>query len=350
MADLMPTLVQCCRCSRQFPVRAQMNLGTGDRIPMLVVHEDVDNVEAALEQATCQVCLRKTGPANRGLYEILKGLGLKNEEDEASLPREAAVVVHVREESEATANIGVVVSDSRPREVAIFDPLIGTSIEMPRLELPAPQRGHHRGTCRDDWRSQPSEPRVPRALREAGHMSESSAPVTHLTGAIGKSGGNQAVLVVARAEIHKRDEARRLERAEKFDKLFFWLSLTLARIYKNAAKTEVWDLVDTFDRKLGEAASLDALQRGKKGLLVALGTSAEGLEELCLQFYQPREHLRIRKPEVVTMDAFEGGRRPEFWDLKGGKKPAFYQFEVVRTRNLSPLPNSLLPGADEDPR
>lgn len=347
MADLMPITARCHKCSRTLPVRAQMNLDSGDKIPLLVVLSEVGSVEEALVQAICQVCLHKTGSADRGLYEVLMRLGLKNGEDEAKPPSDAAVVVYVRQEHAAPL-VGVVVSSSRPREVSIVDPLTGQSIQVTRPTEPSVRDRRSHGECRDDWRFISSESCVPRNLREAEHISKPSAAKKHLTGAIGRSGDNAAVLEAAMAGICKRDEERRLERAKKFDKLIHWLRLTLAKIRNRAKAQEVWGLVDTFERKIGEAANLDAHNRGKKGVLAVLGTSAEDLEGLCLQCYSPWERLRILNPEVVTMDAFEGGRRPESWDLRGGKRPTFYEFEVVRTKSSLAVPNPSLPGGDGD--
>ncbi|MEK7619837.1 MAG: hypothetical protein AAB413_01195 [Patescibacteria group bacterium] len=343
MQKQTPLMANCSQCSRSFPIRAQMQV-SGVSLPMLVVLPQVDSVEAALEQATCQVCLNKTGPADRGLHQVLKNLGLKDE-DEAPALREAAVTVRPALEVPARTGSAVVIS-TRPREVTVVDPLMGTSIERPRLALPARDRGPRR----DDRRSPPSESRLPRSL----HQPDRHKPlpkVEHLTGAIGQTAANAAVLEVAMKAAKVRDEAKRLEREEKFNKLLFWLKLSLARIRKNAATTEVWNFVETFKRKLSEAASLDSNQRGKKGLLAELGTSVEGLEALCHEFYSGKEPLQPRRPiEVVTLDAFEGGRRPETWDKKGGRKPAFYQLKVVRTKNSLPVPNPPLPNGDEDQR
>lgn len=340
MGQQMPSLVKCNQCARTFPVRAQMQV-QGTALPMLVVLSQVDSVEAALEQATCQVCLGKTGPIDRGLYEILKALGLQSEE--ASRSREVMVVVATADRP--VRNSAVVIS-SRPREVAMFDPLMGTSIEV---HTP-PVHDRLRGPRRDNQRPVQSEPRVPRALREPERR-ERPIRVQHLSTTLGRSGDNAAVLEQATVGIRQRDEARRLERAKKFEKLMFYLLLSLGRIRKNATKVEVWDLVDIFERKLGEAVSLDSQQRGKKGLLTALGTSAEELESLCVSVYLGTTRLLVRSPrEFVTIDAYEGSRRPESWDMRGGRRPAFHQFEVVRTKNLLPVPNPPLPDGDEDPR
>lgn len=348
MGEQMPSIVKCSQCPRTFPVRAQMQVK--DRsLPMLVVLQEVVSVEVALTQATCQVCLGKAGPPDRGLHEVLKGFGLKDEEDMSTPPREAAVVVHVREEC-AVHTVGVVVSDARSREVAMVDPLMGTSIQVTRsLTLPARAR-RPSGSRREQWRPVSNEPRVPRALCEP-ELREPSPKVEHLTGTIGSSSGNATVLGVAMKAAKERDEVRRLERAQKFGKILFWLTLTLARIRKNAATTEVWDLVETFERKLSEAAKFDAQQRGRKGLLAMLGTSTEEFEAFCLEFYLAKEPLHFVRPvEIVTIDAFEGVRRPESWDEKGGKKPAFYELEVVRIKNSLPVPLPPLPDGGEDPR
>lgn len=348
MADLMPSSVQCCRCSRQFPVCAQMNLDSGDKIPMFVVLSQVSSVKEALKQATCQVCLAHQGPADRGLYEILKELGLKDE-DEASPPREVAVVIHAREEH-AVPTVGVVVSGLRPREVAIVDPLMGTAIQVTRpMEPPARDR-RPRTPPRDHLRLASIKSRVPRALRAFERVGSPPLKVKSLTGAIG-IGRNQAVLEQVQSDIRQRDEDRRRERAKKFGKLLFYLRLTLARIRKNAAKTEVWDLVETFERKLGEAVSFDPQSRGRKKLFAKLGTSEEDIQSLCFQFYQqPRARGHIRNPEIVTVDAFKDGRRSESWDMRGGRKPVFYEFEVVRTKSSFPVPDLPLPSGDSDPR
>lgn len=343
MGQEMTSFVKCSQCLRSFPVRAQMQF-EGKALPMLVVLSQVDIVEAALEQATCQVCLGKTGSADRGLYKVLKMLGLKDE-DEVPPPREAVVIVHVREDH-AAPTMGVAISDARLREVAMVDPLMGTSIEVQTQHA---RDRRPRGPRRDDSRSAQSEPRVPRALR-VPECREPPPEVEHLTGAIGDLGDNSAVLGVAMKAAKERDEARRLERAEKFEKLTHWLKLMLAKIRKRAQAQEVWNLVETFERKLSEAEKLDAQQRSKKGLLATLGTSKEGLEELCLRFRQSWERVRVRNPDIITVDAFEGGRRPEFWDLKGGKKPAFYQFVVIRTKSSLPVSNPSFLVGDEYPR
>ena len=343
MQKQTPLMANCSQCSRSFPIRAQMQV-SGVSLPMLVVLPQVDSVEAALEQATCQVCLNKTGPADRGLHQVLKNLGLKDE-DEAPALREAAVTVRPALEVPARTGSAVVIS-TRPREVTVVDPLMGTSIERPRLALPARDRGPRR----DDRRSPPSESRLPRSL----HQPDRHKPlpkVEHLTGAIGQTAANAAVLEVAMKAAKVRDEAKRLEREEKFNKLLFWLKLSLARIRKNAATTEVWNFVETFKRKLSEAASLDSNQRGKKGLLAELGTSVEGLEALCHEFYSGKEPLQPRRPiEVVTLDAFEG--RPSSRDVgqEGWAQARLLPAQGRSDQELSPVPNPPLPNGDEDQR
>lgn len=357
MGTTMPMMATCCECYRALPVNAQMQTDQGS-LPLLVVLTEVDSVEAALEAVKCQKCLNKTGSPDRGLYEVLKRLGLKDE-DETSAPREATVVIQATESRPAKTG-GAVVITSRPREVTIVDPLMGTSIQVARLELPARQRG--RGQRRDDWRPAPSEPRVPRALRKTEHREPATKTKAEpFTGSIGDCATNAAVLGVAMKVAKERDEARRLERAQKdearrlerakaFDKLMFWLRLTLAKIRKQAPFREVWNLVDTWERKLSEAVSIDPLSRGKKWLMEERGTSRAELESLRLRFYEkPWTWRRCAKDRLDTLDAFEGGRRPESWDEKGGKKPALYEFEVVGQAEIK-VSNTPLPGGDEDPR
>jgi len=342
----MPAMASCSQCQRAFPVRAQMQVGETS-IPMLVVLEEVGDVESALAQATCQVCLSRQGPVDRGLYRVLKDLGAEDLDSVTPAAR-GAVVVASRDEQPTRQRVAVVIQRGPPREVAIVDPLVGTSLVLPTMERPGRDR---RGPPLHAGRPPSSEPRLPRALREPEPAREPERPVPHLTGAIGASGDNAAVLKAAQEGIRKRDEASRLERARKFNKIFFYLGLTLPRIHKNAATSEVWELVDTFQRKLGEAVSLDPRSRGRNKLLAELGTSSEKLESLCLLAYEkPLAWKRSPGAVCEKMDAFEGGRRPESWDEKGGKKPAFYELEVVRTQSSLPIPNPPLPGGDEDPR
>ena len=340
----MPAMANCSQCSRAFPVRAQMQV-PGTTLPMLVVLEEVDGMEAALAQATCQVCLKKSGPADRGLHGVLKALGLKDE-DEVSASREPMVVVRPAPEAPTRAGAAVVITSGTPREVTVFDPLMGTSIAVQSgLTLPDRTRGLRHGNRRPPQ----SEPRLPRALREPERREPPSA-VESLRGAIAESGRNAAVLRAAQEELRQRDEARRLERKEKFGKLMHWLRLTLARIRKNAASKEVWSLVETFERKVWEAADLNS-RGGMNAVWTALCTSKEELEALCLKVYE-RPMAWERSKDVVweRMDAFEGGRRPESWDQKGGKRPSFYELEVVCFKSSTPDPNPPLPSGDEPAR
>ncbi|MBI4435670.1 hypothetical protein HY630_03290 [Candidatus Uhrbacteria bacterium] len=310
-----------------------MNLG--DRsIPLLVVPGGVSSIEEALEAATCQVCLGKTGSPDRGLYRVLKDLGAEDLDSAITPASRGAVVVASRDEQPTRQRGAVVVQSGRPREVAIFDPLLGTSLVLPTRVR------DRRGPPLHAGRPPSSEPRLPRAPREVGH----------LTGAISKSRDNAAVLEAVRAGIEERAQERRRQRAEAFEKLIFYLRLTLARIRKNAATSEVWERMETFVAKLDEAVSLDA-QRDRKGILQTLGTSEAELVALCLMVYQ-KPSTWVWKPGSMseTIDAFEGGRRPEHWDEKGGRKPRFYAVEVLRSNSSFPVPNPPLPGGDEDPR
>lgn len=340
----MPAQATCCQCHQTRPIKAEMNLG--DRsIPLLVVPQDVSSIEEALEAATCQVCLKKSGPVDRGLFQVLMALGAEDLDSVTPASR-GAVVVASRDEPIRQRG-AVVVQRGPPLQVAIVDPLAGTSLVLPARERP----GRDRRGPPPHARLSHSHPRLPDALRDPEPVRDPEPPVEHLTGAIGESGGNAAVLEVAKGVIRQRDEAKRRERAQKFDKLLFYLRLMLARVRKNAATSEVWDLVEVFERKLWEAVEVDPASRGPRKIRAQLGTSDEEIEALCLRFYE-KPSSWTRKPGMVCekMDAFEGGRRPEFWDMKGGRKPAFYELEIVRTKSSLPIPNHPLPGGNEDPR
>lgn len=348
MGQPMPATTQCSQCMRTFPVRAQMQV-EGKSLPMLVVLPEVISVDEALEQATCQVCLKKTGLPDRGLYEILKRLGLKDEEDDAPSPREVTVI-RVRE-GHTTPTVGVVVSDSRPREVTIFDPLMGTSIQVTHQEPPAHER-RSRDPRRDDWRASPSEPRLPSVLRERKRDIKPEPKVEHLTGTLADSAANAAALETAMKAAKERDEAKRRVRLAKFGGFMGSVARLLARIREAAALTDVQDEVAEFRAKLSKAAGVDPKSRGKKRLTEHLGTSQGELERLCYFFYEPRERRHILNPEIIDVDAFEGDRRPEFWDQNGGMRADFYvvQVEIVRTKSTMPIFNPPRSGGDDDSR
>lgn len=341
----MPAQATCCQCHKSRPVKAQMNFE--DRsIPLLVVPQDVSSIEEALAAATCQVCLSRKGSVDRGLYQILKNLGAEDLDCTTPVVARGAIVAS-RDEQPSRERGAVVIQRGQPQEVVIVDPLVGTSLVRPVRE----RSGHdHRGSPHrgHGWNPAPSEPRLPDVLRDPEPVREPEPPVEHLTGAIGQSGGNAAVLEAAKGVIRQRDEAKRRERAQKFDSLMFWLKLTLARIRKQAAQREIWNLVEAFQRKLGEVSYLDLEQRGKRRLLEQLGTSEDEIQSLCLRIYERQSNWR-RSQETVceTIDAFEGGRRPEHWNIESGRKPAFYELEVVRTKSNLPIPNSPLSGGDE---
>ncbi len=334
----IPTQATCQLCGRTFPVRSQMQID-GKSLPMLVVPHKVDSVEAALEQATCQVCLSKTGPPDRGLHQVLKDLGAEDHNTDVTAPPGAVVVASG---NEPPRERGAVIQRGPPKEVTMFDPLMGTSVATPPLKVPV----RDRSLRRDDWRSAPNEPRLPHALR-GSEGPVAKAVAEPFTASIGHNPQNAAVLEAAQAAIRQRDEAKRLERVQKFEKVMHWLRLALARIRKNAGKMEVWNLIETFERKVREAADLRS-RGGMNSVRALLGTSENELEVLCLEYYLQKVPLRFPYPvEIIKLDAFEDGRRPESWDQRGVKKPAFYELEVVRIRSTLPIPNPPLSGGDE---
>lgn len=330
MGQPMPTSANCSRCLRTFPVRSSVQVGDVF-LPMFVVLEDVRTIEEALAQATCQVCLKNQGSLEGDLYQTLMRLGCESLAPTSTISRG---IKPRRGLPTQPSLLGVKMVDgwnpdpTRPS-------LLGVTIERPR-----PPKQVVRPAL--------SEPRLPGFLRKEA-PSEPERPIEHLRGKMGEFGHNAAVLGAAHSESLERAQARRSERAQKFCNLFFWLRLALARIRKNAAEREVWNLVDTFQRKLVEAASLDLQNRGIKKLLAQLGTSSEELESLCLGFYQkPSTWRRSRGTISEKMDAFKDGCRPELWDMKGCRKPAFYEFEVLRPkRSFSKRYDSLPDLCDE---
>jgi hypothetical protein len=284
---------------------------------MFVVLADVNSVEEALAQATCQMCLNKHGAADRDLYKILLGLGC-----ESPAPATPSLGgFRTRPGRSTTPTLEGTVILGAPARRPDGPSTVGLSIEMSR---------------------HPSKNQPP-SVRDR--------KVVPLKGAIADMGSNTAVLEVAKQASMEREQAMRAARAERFDKIFLWLRLTLARIRKQAGTGEVWNQVEIFKRKLSEAVEIDPKCRGVTKLLAEIGTSREELESLCLMSYdKPFTRKRLHGAVCEKMDAFEGGRRPESWDAKGGRKPAFYEFEVVRPKSSSPIPNSPLTDGNDKPR
>lgn len=316
MGHPMPATTQCSRCSRTLPVRSCVQVGDA-YLPMFVVLTDVGTVEEALAQATCQMCLKNGGPSERDLYKILLGLGCESDTPVASslggiLPRRG------RSTTPSLSGVSIVEGWNR-------DPtrpsLAGVTIERPRRP-------------RQDWRPSASEPRLPSVLRERKRDIEPEPKVEHLTGGLADSAANKAALETAMQAAKEREQAKRRVRLCKFGGFKGGLTRLLARIRETAALTDVQDEVAQFRAKLIVAAGFDPKSRGKKRLMEHLGTSQGELEHLCYFLYKPRERRHIPNPEVISVDAFEGDRRPESWDQDGGMRPDVYvvQVEIVRTK------------------
>lgn len=333
MGHAMPATTQCSRCSRILPVRSCVQVGD-TYLPMFVVLMDVGTVEEALAQATCQMCLSNKGPPERDLYKILLGLGC--ESAAPTLPTLGGIPSR-RGRPTAPSLSGVSIVEGWNRDPT-RPSLAGVTIERPRRPV-------------QDWRPSASEPRLPRVLRQERPL-EPERPVKHLTGSIGDSAANVVALEAAMKAAKERDEAKRRVRLAKFGGFMGSLTRLLARIRETAALADVQDEVAQFREKLSVAAGFDPKSRGKKRLTEHLGTSQGELERLCYFFYGLRERRHIPNPEIISVDAFEGGRRPEFWDQNGGMRPDFYvvQVEIVRMRSTTPIPNIPLSGGGGDPR
>lgn len=342
----MPTMATCCQCSRAFPVRSQMQAERGS-LPMLVVPSEVDSMETALTQATCQVCLNTQGSVDRGLHRVLLALGVKDAVSRPNLARAMMVTpVPVVRSVSPTRNQALRAFAILPRSqvVSSINPLTGMTIDA----TPPPERKQRSG-----YEPSPlSEKRLPPALRKS-ERAPCDEPITPLRGMIGKSGKNEAVLQAAAEGIRERDQARRRERVQRFTSLVAQISELVGTIRQSAPTTEVWDRVDEAFALLKEAVPLDPIQGGKDSLLKDLKTSTAELEGLCLRVYEKPLIWKWNREEgyrLESLDAFEGGRRPESWDQRGGKKPSLYQFEVIRIPSKTPVPNTPLPGGDEAPR
>jgi hypothetical protein len=314
---------------------------------MLVVPSEVDNMEAALAQVICQVCLNKQGSVDRGIHRVLLALGVKDVVSKPNLSRAMVPapvpVAHLPSSTRSQAPRAFAI---RPRSQVIksTNPLTGMTIGA----TPPPERKQRSG-----YEPSPlSEKRLPPALRKS-ERAPSQEPITPLRGTIGNSGKNEAVLQAAAEGIRERDQARRRERVQRFTSLMTQIGELVETIRQSAPTTEVWEQVDEVFTLLKEAVPLDPIQGGKDSVLKDLKTSTAELEGLCLRVYEKPLIWKWHREEgyrLETLDAFEGGRRPESWDQRGGKKPSLYQFEAIRIPSKTPVPNPPLPGGGEDLR
>lgn len=348
MVTTMPQSVKCCCCERRFPPGAVMQSG-GKTIPALVVPREVGNTEAAIAAATCQVCLKRQGDPARGLKRVLGELGVSElsaihagrSRREPVLDPSAATGRRYSFASPSLADVTIVVPGA-PRERIQNRPV---RISKP-LPPPHPQQ---RGGTPTDRRASNRE------------MLEAAA---------------QALTARKQAELERRARERE-ERQRRFDRTVRVLRLLLLRTRKRAPCQDIDERIVTIDRKLRRAAANDAQQRDKNALMALVGTGVEELVELSRLVYLtmsvepygsyesddfgglsftrfvPRapgsRRPKKRRAERAMTDAFPGGRRPESWDSRGGTRPGFYEFEVIRLKSRLPIPNPPLPDGGEDP-
>lgn len=338
----MPAQATCCQCKREFPVKAVMSL-PGGNIPLFVVLSEVSSVEEAIALATCQVCLNKEGPSDRGLHAILVSLGCKDVQMPGPLMDQRALPGNRKPAGLSMSGVRVTL------------PRIPEKPSLP-FRRPAPPR-------------EPSlneEPRFPKILEK---------PVVHEHEP--KPEPLRAPLVEA-AQLRELRKRVRAANAIKFLELVEELRTGLERIRSMAATEDMDGAVDGWFTKLGEALRLDPDQRGKAKLLMYLKTTEEELESLRLVFwathsivpkkgsgdggegedgdtYEARPHVPRSlaigiKLEEVEENPFPDGRRPRHFDKKGeGRQATLHPVIVVRAKSELPrVPNKPL-GEPEDP-
>ncbi|MBI5794544.1 hypothetical protein HZA87_05725 [Candidatus Uhrbacteria bacterium] len=356
---IMPTHVVCCRCKQTFPVKGVMSLVSGGRIPLLVVLPEVTSAEEALTNATCQVCLKKTGSPERALTVILAALGC----DE---PAESSLVLPTRRSpSVPTLDLAALVrSKARDR---------GPSMAGVRVVMPERPR---RDAVRPPPRREPridDKPRIPKALQPP-EWRESDPKVEPLK--VGLDEKSIAALEAARPAARVRDEAKKRSRFGKFGARMKKLKHLLVFIRGHADLGDMDEEIKEYRGILSEAIDLDPKQRGRQGLLSRLGTSESELEDLLAAFWtthtiipkkdggdgggeegsqavsrEPRSHVKGVRLVQGELNPFPGGCRPRHFDgeMNEGRQVALLPVVVVQAQSSLPTPNAPR-GEPEDPR
>ncbi|MBI4438121.1 hypothetical protein HY631_04185 [Candidatus Uhrbacteria bacterium] len=338
---IMPARTKCVRCQREFPVKAVMSLEDESDIPLLVVLTEVSSIEEAIALATCQVCLKRQGPTDRGLYDLLLSLGAVD-----------SVSAHSARGSSIPKVDLAALARLQTRAVKPVVPLLaGVRIQMPWREEHLPPRGTFRPPPRRPERID-DEPRIPKALQPQ-EKRESEPKVEPLKG--GLDARSLAALQAARPAARARDQAKQLRLFSKLGACMKVLKSQLREIRTQAAERDVSTWLTAFDAKLAEAVICDPKHRDRGALLALLATSQGELETLGQQFWLTHsaavptqggggsgpgrakgdapKSARVRAPMEEGQDnPFEGGVRPRRFHGKGESPPAPMRLvTVVRT-------------------
>ena len=337
----LPEQAICCQCKQAFTVKAVMKLTSGS-IPMLVVVQDVTSIEEALACATCQVCINKEGPKDRGLHGVLLALGCTQT---PSLPAALSVSPRLRSEP-PTLDVAALTKARGKHQVPT---MAGVRVVMPP---PLPRGNLHRAPPREERLN--DRPRLPKVLEQP--VVREPEP-THEPLRVSLDERSIAALKLAGADARKRDEEKKRVRLAKFGSLMEVLQASLSVIKNDPGKEDIGSHLDTFENTLVEALTFDPLQRGKKALLEFLSTSQDELDECDRAFWvthtvvpggggevRPAGHARLT-PEVeeIEVNPFEGGVVPRRFNAKGEWPPiSILPVIVVRTKPKLPTPNSPL--------
>lgn len=342
----MPVQATCCRCKREFPVKAVMSLA-GVNIPLLVVLSEVNSVEEAIALATCQVCLNKDGPSDRGLHVILTRLGC-TEVQAGGLHMDQRTLQRSRTQAGPSMS--------------------GVRVVLPKM--PDKQRGPFRRPAPPREPSLDERQRLPKVLEESFLREPESKPEPLRVPLIE---ADQAQLRALRKKIREQNSAR-------FQEMMPELHAELDRVRGVASHEDVDAAVEALLAKVGEAVRLDPDQRGKAMLLRDLQTSEAELESLRLIFWathtiipkksggnggegeaedrdtyearphEPRSLVIGIKLEEVEENPFPDGRRPRHFDRHGeGRQATLHPVIVVRAKSDLPRVANKALGEPEGP-
>ncbi len=327
----MPAEILCCRCKKTFPVKALMSLSSGEKIPLLVVLIEITSIEEALTNATCQVCLEKNGPSDRGLHNVLFGLGCIDAPTTSTrlvLPTRGRASADPKVDLRALASVG-----KAPK----CPSMAGVRVTMP--EMP---RGKFRRPVPAREPSLNDEPRLPKALMKQTPR-EPEPEIEHLH-------HTMADLVKNREALKQVAQAARVAAGERITLILD----TLRIIKEDASKMDVEDRVASLVESINQAVRLDPDQRGKKKIYEILCTSEAELSGLRMIYWMllHGSHRSIVKGcelEEVEENPFPDGRRPRHFDKEGeGRQAALRPVIVVRPKSALPVPNKPL-GEPEGP-
>lgn len=281
---------RCSRCGQAYEL-ADETERNGDRLPWLVVPDDIDaaSVDKVIGHVQCQNCLDFTGPKERGLVVMLKGLG-----------------VTILKETETSVLAGISFPDPFAQS--------GVSAGIP---LPAAPSVDLVGIPFPTMAPVPSVAfELPRIAPVAAQLPTVPAPV------VGGSGNMFDVLTAQALHVdEERREERRRTRTSRPDQAS---GERLSRRtpeplrggigYKNAAALK--EVSDRIQRQAQEAS--DAAFAALSGIVVALKRTRkrEVIEMLCKLSGSLKQAVRVDTKKRSAADLLIAAGAPQGWLAK----------------------------------